>query len=396
MTRYLPILALAGAMLCLLLSGEALAQGCADALTLFTGRIVPSLAPTLLLCRFALPRLTFPREGWIARSFTALTKLPPSLMGCWCTARLCGNPAGAAALADALGKRTLPPDQLVYCALATSGISPAYLTVTLGTLALGSPLWGWLLLAGQEISLALVCRIVGRHIRIPDDPSPHAAVPPGIGEVFSSTLFTLGQVFCTLLCACCLMKVVQCGLRDAEILLLLQGILEMSSGCAGALALPLPQALTLCAFFSGFSGLAIAMQVFTQLEPYSLPKGRYLVLKAIQGLLCALWIRAMLVIVPLSVPLPAFAGGGHVPIIGVWEILPAVLTVSMGMILSRLRFTDPASGSQRRRQYPGCCECCSPDPPGSPEHTDRHSRALPQRPSGLPAECDPPPHRLPG
>lgn len=296
--KVLIAIALLSAMLFLLFPQPGM-DGIRQGLILWGGRVLPALLPCMV-CLNLLLSLGF-LEGQ--------SPLLPYIEGVF--ALIAGAPMGAKLLKARYGDSAAA---LRLCP-ALNAISPAFL---LGVVALGQ--YGvksifYPLALGHYTAIG-VCLLLTKP---PEKACPPAhRPPPAFGEAFSESVLSamesmLGIGGCLLLCSALTAVATEAlslsGLPKA----LLSGLLEVTGGCTALKdsGLSLRLQVSLCALFTGFGGLCIALQslCFLPLKP-----GQYLLKKLGMGLLSGL---VCYLTFPLFVPQTlstVFADGSLPPI----------------------------------------------------------------------------------
>lgn len=269
MKKVLPLSILALTLLFLLFPQSAM-EGVRQGLILWGGRVLPALFPCLV-CLNLLLALGF------LQGTSPLLSLAQGVF-----ALTAGAPMGARLLKARYGDCSTA---LSLCP-ALNAISPAFL---LGVVALGQ--YGvkscFYPLALGHYTAVGVCLLLCK--KPEPTPLPACAEKLAFGDAFSQSVFsamesTLRMGGCLLLCSALVSLLTEVlglgGLPKA----LLSGFLEVTGGCASLKdsGLSLRLQVSLCALFTGFGGLCVALQSLCFLP---LKLGRYLLKKLGMGLL---------------------------------------------------------------------------------------------------------------
>ena len=296
------LLAALGAFLFLLTlkNAEIAANGIKKGIKLAANTLIPSLFPFLVLSELFLSSYTqklitrfFARP---AHFFFGLSENGTSalLLG-W----LCGVPVGAVSALTMLKKRQISGAEFERLLLFSNTPSTGFLIGAVGTSLFGN----------QEIGIVLFCitllvsfatgvflKLVGGNIectsqmpmtlqtKMPLSSRFTQAVRHGFTTLFEVTGFV---IFFSAV-AECISEIATTLLLPDLIATLLVGLLELTAGVSAAVLSHAPtHAFCLCAFFAGFSGLSICLQIFSitaEAHPKLFP---YLLSKLIGGVLSA-------------------------------------------------------------------------------------------------------------
>ena len=215
----------------------------------------------------------------------------------------CGFPVGAAAGAALLKRGALSEDELAHLMLFSNIPSPAFVIGAVGNGMLESRHAGvWLYFILLAVSFAtgvLIRRFAPRSF------SEHGAQKPdsyahgiasAIGSAASSMISLCASVVFFSVLTEVLLSVLG-GISGVSFLsALIGGIFELSGGCAAAAELCGKQALGLCAFILGWSGLCVHFQIISA-SGMSKKLPLYFTVKLLQGLACA----ALSLVLPVTV-----------------------------------------------------------------------------------------------
>lgn len=285
----------------------ALAQGVDTCLTV----LVPSLFPFLVVTSFlvnigageSLTKLVAGRRGgglW----FLFLI----SLTG--------GYPVAARSFSDLSQRGQLEKEQAARLICCATGAGPAFVLTAVGTGMFRSPALGFLLLAAQWGASFLL--LVFWRLRGKPEGSFSGIQGMGPGEALTEAVASSGRSM-LLICAWVLVfSGLAALLRELGVSAFLEkalpflpegggsavlaGLLEVTNGCKAAAGLAGSFAPVLCGFFMGFGGCCIALQVMTFARKLSLPLGRFLCWRLVQGTLAAVFTFFLLKIFPQASP----------------------------------------------------------------------------------------------
>lgn len=280
---------------------EIAANGIKKGINLATNMLIPSLFPFLVISDLALAAgaadLATKLFARPARALFGLTANGTAvLMLGW----LCGVPVGTVSATMMLKNGQLSKEEFERLLLFSNTPSTGFLIGAVGAALFASKEAGIMLFF---ITLC-VSFITGLFLKciggdLPDPPSSpeehqkKGLTPSHFTNAVQRGFFTLLQVTGFVLFFSAVTECITALGKNLNLPPLVAtvcaGLLEMTAGVSEAvLCLPPASAFVLCAFFAGFSGLSICLQLFSiadEAHPRLLP---YLLSKLAQGALCAL------------------------------------------------------------------------------------------------------------
>lgn len=286
-------------LLLTLKNAEYAANGIRKGLILFGNMLLPSLLPFLVLSELL---LSTGSGAWLGRvlarplrSLFGLTRQGAAalLLG-W----LCGVPVGAVYAMRLVNQGTISKDECARLMLLANTPSTGFLVGAVGIALFGSREVGVVLLLSTLAAatatgvllkltrgdLPSVCRNTA--VNGVKNNSFSGALTGAIASSATTLLTVCGFVLFFAAVSACVSEAVSALSLPPLAATLLTGTLELSAGVSAAAAHHAPgTALLLCAFFAGFSGLSIALQVFTVSEGGGTGLLPYLAAKALQGLI---------------------------------------------------------------------------------------------------------------
>lgn len=281
-------------------NAEYAANGIKKGLFLFGNMLLPSLLPFLVLSEL------FFKSGagaWLgkllSRPLRALFGLTENGASALLLGWLCGVPVGAAYAVRLYRKGAITKDELQRLMLLANTPSTGFLLGGIGLSLFGSKEIGIALLVATLAATGITGiafkllkgKLTPAPLSLTEDRTSESPAASFTGAVKSSanTLLTVGAfvLFFAAVSECVRTAATALSLSDLFTTLSI-GVLELSAGVSAATTAHTPEAaLLLCAFFAGFAGLSIALQVFTVTEGEGVRLCPYLVIKAVQGLLAA-------------------------------------------------------------------------------------------------------------
>lgn len=288
-------------LLLTLKNAEYTANGIKKGLVLFGTMLLPSLLPFLVLSELFLSTGSGVWLGRVlARPLRFLFGLTEQGAAALLLGWLCGVPVGAVYAMQLLRRGAIDQRELGRLLLLANTPSTGFLVGAVGISLFGSREVGLVLLLAT-LAAGVITGVFLKIIK--GNLTPACGIwqaNGGENSKFSTALTTAVKNSATTLLTVCsfvlfFAAVSEC-VRVAAVALslpplvatLITGTLELSAGVSAATAAHTPgTALVLCALFSGFSGLSIALQIFTVTDGRGIGLLPYLAAKALQGLLAA-------------------------------------------------------------------------------------------------------------
>lgn len=346
--RYVPLLLVGALFLLLLMRADAAMEGARRGITLTLGTLLPSLFPFLVLSDLLVTLGAGEMLGrWLKKPLRRLFGVSGGGAAAFLLGTLCGFPTGAATAVALRKKGVVSGKELGRLFLFVNNPSPGFLISVVGGAMLGNAAAGAALFAATTLSSVLIgitLRLLAGPVPEEPDISTATAPLPSPGDVGASVkrgFFTMLQVaslvifFSTVTAT--LTSVLQTAAVPRALEVLLVGLLELTSGIHAAVTALSPEsAFLLAAFFAGFSGFSVCMQVLAVAEGEGLRPWPYLLAKGTQGALSLLMAAVYLsvrrptlrpsesVFLPagLRVPRPA-----HLVFLGVLALFLALLAL---------------------------------------------------------------------
>ncbi len=294
----LPVLLLAAL---LLLCGKAAAEGASRGLALCLQTLLPTLFPFLVLSELLV--LLRPESlpiGAFSRPVAWLFGISRQGAAAVLTGLLCGAPVGTVTAEALCRQGEINDKELARLILLVNNPSIGFLVGAVGGVMLGSTAAGVALFVITWASAATIGILI--HLFYGKASSPPicaAELPPAAPFVTALTgsitrgFAALLRIFSFVIFFSCVSACLAPLLAVAELpnaaVVLLSGLLEITAGINEAVRLLPPEsALRMAAFFAGFSGFSVCMQVFSVTERHRLPVLPYLAARTAQGLLALL------------------------------------------------------------------------------------------------------------
>ena len=254
--------------------------------------LIPSLFPFTVLSDFAarcgvlsrIPKpLGFLTEKIFALPREALAVILLSLIG--------GYPVGAKSIRTLFDSGTINKNDAQRLSLFCVASGPGFLLTYLGGVMLGSLKTGYILLASQ--TLAVVALGIGsRFMRENKSVTFKKAATPlaSAGDCLVISVYesvrTMASMCGLVILFSALAEIYLSLIKSKEFLKPLAAFLEITTGSKILAENASP---VLIAFFTGFGGLCVHLQIFSILKGMEIPKLRFMVFRATEGLLCGLF-----------------------------------------------------------------------------------------------------------
>ena len=287
----------------LFIFSEECKNGALNGLMLCLGVLIPSLFPFFILASFL-------AESHILDSITSvlnpIAKILLGLRGICIVpvlmALIGGYPVGARTVATLYKNKTISSQEAERLAVICCFAGPGFLVTFVGVSLLMSKESGIILLLSQIISGVILC-LVSRIIfgkcepveenRITESPSISGALVSSVNSAVKSTAGMCGFVIAfSIICA-----VLTDGFGANNIIGKgVVALLEVTTGVnllSGEVSLEILSALT------GFGGICVHLQIFRELKGVSYSKSRFYVFRFIQGAVCLLSTKLLLLAFPV-------------------------------------------------------------------------------------------------
>lgn len=203
-------------------------------------------------------------------------------------AALSGYPVGAKTVSELRERGRVSEGECFRLACLSTTCGPVFLIGTVGSGMLARPIAGAALFLSHLFAVGIVCLFLrGKKSNLP------VVLPPVSEEKNVLQESLLSSVISSLCVGASIALFHALGgmLTEAlwflpeEGLTVLNGLVEMTSGCSIAATLPSPLSLFFCAFFVTFGGACVLVQQFAYLSRAGVKAVPFLAVKAVQGLI---------------------------------------------------------------------------------------------------------------
>lgn len=305
---------LLGAYLLLFLTvffSKELSDGVRGGIDVCLNLLIPSMFVFLIVSNVL---MSTPASRIMARPFRVLARhlfrIPEPQIAVVLLSLVGGYPVGAKLLADAVRNGRLDPDtagrMLAFCV----NCGPAFLISGVGVSLFGSLPLGGILYASQVIACCTVgflsSRGKGRRAAKRERSSPSAL--PGTGRSASAVLVdavhsaarSMGVICAFVVAFSALMPILSLLLSGlpADVSRLLQGLLEVTTGCQSLFAFESLDRVLLAALFTSFGGICVMVQICAMLRGSGIPLRRFFLWRIPYTLVSLLATRLLLHFLP--------------------------------------------------------------------------------------------------
>ncbi len=302
----------------------AAAEGVRRGLEICSSMVIPSLFP-LMFCSLLFMRTGL--AGMLSKPFAKpaarLLKLP-ECAGFVLLAAMCGGyPAGAAAVKEYYDNGELSGKQAERLSYFAFSAGPAFVLGAVGGVIYKNTRTGVMLLLVLCLSVLIVGTVLSlfsiRENTVKDSKAKAYYDNPFVSSAVSAAKSLLSVCVFVMLFAY-FMSIIQAvgadrllsgilvkfGVAESTAKAFLPCILEVSGGCIAASEAGFP----MVAFALGFGGLSVHFQVFSVLEGVPVSKVKFIIIRLLQGIICAVLTAFISSLLPASeTAAMAFVGG---------------------------------------------------------------------------------------
>lgn len=270
-------------------------------LSLCTETLFPSLFPFLVLSELLVARQAGKVLGRLfSRPVSVLFGVSGGGAAVLLLGMLCGYPVGTATAVALYRQGELSKEELNRLILFANNPSPGFLIGAVGEALLGNKGAGlalWVITWSSAALTGIFLHIAyGKAAKTTETPANGMQKPPSVSDLtgsvtrgFSSLLQVFAFVLFFTCVGSCLTPILTALHLPVGVNVALYGLLEITSGINHAVTMLTPEAaFRFSAFFAGFAGLSVCLQLFSIAEELHLRLSPYLLTKAAQGGLCLL------------------------------------------------------------------------------------------------------------
>ncbi len=267
--------------------------------SLWAVSVLPATFPFLVLCTLFSRLPLFSRLSRLLSPVMDLFGVSGNGGGLALLSALSGYPVGAKLLSELCAHTPLSSRERFRLACLCTCSGPAFLVGVVGAAMLENTRAGWILLLSHLVGIYSVCIILrfcgkndtpiatGTPTRTPPEPLLRGAV---LSVLCVGGLIALFTAFGQMLADAGVLSLLSTPFGENAPVAegFLQGLMEMTTGCARLAESPSPQTLALCAFLVTFGGSCVLAQQLTFLTPCGVRTGEFLLVKCLQAAVAAL------------------------------------------------------------------------------------------------------------
>ncbi|MBQ6337251.1 MAG: hypothetical protein IJI50_08485 [Ruminococcus sp.] len=291
-----------GIFLCLKYAEEC-SRGIRNGILFCIQVLVPSLFFMMVLSAYLIKsgtaeRIARPLDGLSRRLF----RLPYPSLAVIILAMIGGYPVGARCAEMLYEDGKLSAGNAERTAYIAVCAGPGFLMNFVGRALLGSPEAGLLLLTAQILSTLILALLIGRIIRRPQtETHPQNGIIRGKGTLIDAVADASRSTFhmCAMVVICtALIEVIATVSPIPTLTDISSAAIEITSGCA-ILCRRYP--LALIAFFIGFGGISVHLQIFAACRKLPIRHGIFVLFRVLQGIITAGLTYILLMVFPIEV-----------------------------------------------------------------------------------------------
>lgn len=237
----------------------------------------------------------FGKLAWV------LFRLPPSGLAVILLSILGGYPVGARCTAALYEQGAISRSQAQKVACIAVCAGPGFLINYVGCALLNNRDAGLMLLFCEIAGMLITGMFIGRVMHSESKPVPHSSAHirsdnlliTSVNDASKATFHMCGMVVvCT-----AMITVIAAISPDRTLTELLSAVIEITEGCHRMCG---SYPLYLIAFFLGFGGISVHLQVYAGLGALSVNKGLFFLFRIIQGIITAVLAYSYLMIFPIQ------------------------------------------------------------------------------------------------
>lgn len=300
--KIIPLLSTVAGMLIAVIYSKECSRGILSGMMFCVQALVPSLFFFMAISAFAVrsgAALTVSRP--LRRITRAVFGLPYPSLAVILLSVIGGYPVGAKAAAMMYEEGHLSAEQAqktVYIAVCAG---PGFLLNFVGAALLGSKDAGLLLLTAELIGVLITGAIAGKAVKCDAEtrsiPEPAGHPELLISSVNDASKATFGMCAMVIVCSAAI-EVIAAVSPDKTATDICAALTEITTGC-GMLCGRYP--LALIAFFIGFGGISVHLQIYASLGGLTINKKLFFLFRIIQGIITSAATYILLMVFPLEV-----------------------------------------------------------------------------------------------
>ncbi len=255
-----------------------------------------------------------------------------------------GYPVGARCAAMMYEEGQLSADEARKAVYISVCAGPGFILNFVGRALLGSPDAGLILLIGEILSVIITGIVIGKTVKADHHDNPLNIRSEKkdnllISSVTDASAATLRMCAMVVICSA-MIEVIATVSPDKTVTDISSAVIEITTG-SSMLCGRYP--LALIAFFIGFGGISVHLQIYSALGKLSVNKALFFLFRIIQGIICSAATYILLMIFPIEVSVFNSAD------VGLTMAKSATLAGSGALILCSLCFLGTVNKLRSRR-----------------------------------------------
>lgn len=290
-----------GCYLCLQYAEEC-AEGVKKGILFCVETLVPSLylfmaLSSALIRSGYIVTLSRPLKGIAYHLF----RLPPSGLAVILLSILGGYPVGARCISVLYEQGSVGLSDAKKTAYIAVCAGPGFLLNYVGCALLNNRQAGTALLVSAILGVLLTGVIIGRVVHSDPLPYPPSAISSGSGNLLTKSVADASDAtirMCGMVVVCTAMITVIAEISpDQTVTDIASALIEITEGCHRMCG---SYPLYMIAFFLGFGGISVHLQIYTGLGELSIRKGFFILFRVIQGIITAAAAYSYLMVFPVE------------------------------------------------------------------------------------------------
>ena len=242
----------------------------------------------------------------MTKPFDRLTKklfgLPYPALAVILLAVIGGYPIGARCAAMMYEQGQLTADQAKKTVYTAVCAGPGFLINFVGRAMLGCPDVGVLLLTAQTFSLLIIGFIIGKLIKTVDDTRVLHICGGHEGSLITKAVADASKAtfnMCAMVVLCsALIEILSVMSKSPVVTDVLSAAVEITTGCCRMCG---RYPLFIIAFFIGFGGISVHLQIFSGLDDLRISKGLFVLFRLMQGIITSGMTYILLMVFPIEI-----------------------------------------------------------------------------------------------
>ncbi|MBO5206848.1 MAG: hypothetical protein J6C09_04605 [Clostridia bacterium] len=285
---YIPLIVFFSLSAFIIIFASAVTDAVSYGIRLSVLRVIPSLFPFFILSDYFVSTVNIPSDSLPSRLFGKIFGISSSGLVAFVIGAVGGFPLGVRCAAEEYRRGNLTKEELEGIVGIVNNPSPAFVIVSVGCLMLGDIGLGFILYLSMLLSVA----IIGVLFRQKRHKSPFTSVISRQSFDLSRSIKEAGYsslaISSYIIFFSAVVGALSAVIKSEAVLAFLSAFFEIGNATSRLAISPIsyPLRIAMIGFALGFSGLSVHMQAFSLLDT-EVRKGKYIIMKLSEGLLCA-------------------------------------------------------------------------------------------------------------